>query len=782
MGIIETYSSEIKIKEKNLEATDKLMEKEKMKLISLLNKTEDIIDDLKLNDIKNSDLRKTFFQYLNLLFSDIDLLLKNEITNKKETLWKLENSLNNVLTNYKEFAKNHSWYIDTFKWYCLWIKEWIINVSKYIKNDILWLIDFFSDVDNIKKIPQFVDFLVDNFNSILENVSWKAKQELKNIKNELLSLDDLHNKKEISDKLYYLKVSSLTITFIGITAYELLPFGKITKIKKIEDLENVLKESIKSKNINKHKIHINNNLKQKIHKEFSKNFPLLSIERLAPDSKIYNITFTWWIKKLNDKYWQSNVDLLINEIQDHFISLNSKNRIVRKNYKHLTIDALDNKNIDLWWTNSPDIVKSIIEKNKKTLKRNFLKNKKIDKLDNLVDNFDDFVKDSITNIKFWIWTANVKWNNLKDKLNAFYQAEISARWGNWEKVEIIKYNTEKIEKLAFNVLKIEKEIVLKYDNKKFFYNWKDYDIITLSPNWQKTINPILLRFIRKDKNIVDEKWKKMEELINLTKSYTNNLNSWFDFIAPYIDLNKDIKFIKKLNNQIRKWKISISNFLQDFKWNIPKWMFFDFVKQKSWSAYFIDVKDMWILNLNDFKKIAEDIHKKWIKNIELTSSWKSVTWKFVSFVKNLKKEDPNLKIALWWDEIYIYSNKYSNLEEIISKNMHSVWFNGRITKYKWEIWENTFSHLDKATWIIKEVETPIEYYFNKLNEFIPNITLNNIKWLDLSKNIEDMDINIKINENLIKDILNWKNVVLWKCEWKQLFGKLEKNNLNLSLK
>ena len=558
---------------------------------------------------------------------------------------------------------------------------------------------------------------------------------------------------------------------------------KIKGIKKIEvsdysQLHDVIKKSVS--NSKKWKIIIKNNIKKDVYQNLTRNVPLLSIERLSPNSKIYNITFTWGIKKLNDKYGQSNTDLIIKKIQDYFINLNKWNRVVRRNYKHLTIDTLFHKSLNLWLSNSTEVVKHVIKENRNVLKNIYLENKKKDKVKNLKDDFDEFVRDAIENIKIWVGSAEVKWNDLKSKLNAFYQAEISARLNKSNKLEIAEYDAKKIEFLAKISLKLENEIISKYEWKEFIYAWKNYKIITITPEGQKIINPVLIRLVRKDRKLVDINGMPMNELYMSVKKYIDSLNSWFDFIAPYVDLKKEIKFAKKLNKQIRFWSVDIEHFLKDFKWSLPKELFLDYVDWKKWVAYFVDIKDMGILNLIDFRRLAEEVVKKWVENVDLTSSWKAVTEKFISFVRNLKKEYPDLKIALWWDEIYIFSEKLDNLDELISFELHKSTLTWRISKYEWKVWKNTFLNLDKATSIIKQVEDPIEYYFSKLWESIPNIIMEKINWLDLSKRVDEMDINLNIDQNKIKKILDWKKVFLWECEWKELFWKLRNNSLILS--
>ena len=769
MENLNSFSSKLKSKENEIDKKEWLSKNEKLNLILVINKTEDIISDFKINKIDNKNIKNSFFSYLNLLLNDLDILIKSEKVDTKQTLNHISVNYKSFVNKYKEVAKDNSWFFDEVQWVYLWAKKWIINVSKYVKNDIEWIIVFFSNINNIKKIPQLIWFMIDNFEEVIKNVSQKAQNELKKIKDEFLSLTQLHDKWEISDKLYCLKTTNIGITFAWITLYEFFPLWKITKIKKIEDLEKIIKEWLNTKKIKKIKV-TDDNLKSEVHKKLANNIPLLSVERLSPGSKIYNITFTWGIKFINDKFWQENTDLLIDKIQEFFIKHNKNERVIRKNYKHLTIDLIKKEEINLWWKDTWEIITHIIEKNKKLFKSKLWKQ------------FNDFEKTASERIKLWVWTSEIKWNTLKDKLNAFHQAEISARWWDWHNLEISKYNPEEIQNLSEKVFKTEKEILNKYKDKEFFYNWKNYKIVVNNIEWNKQIiNPILLRFSRKDKLVKDANWNNMEELNNLTKSYIKNLNNWFDFIAPYINLQQDIKFTKKLNKQIRNWKIDINAFLKDFKWNIPKDLFLKNIVWKEWTAYFIDVKDMWILNLQDFKNLAKQVQEKWIKNIDLTTAWKKVTEQFILFVKNLKKEHPDLEIALWWDEIYIYSKKNINIENSISKDLDKVWFNGRISKYKWLIWKTTIWYLDKSTWIIKDVESPIEYYFTKMNIKIPNISFKSIKWLDLSKDIENMQINININENNIKNIINWEKTLVWKFEWKQIFWELKWNNLILSI-
>lgn len=125
----------------------------------------------------------------------------------------------------------------------------------------------------------------------------------------------------------------------------------------------------------------------------------------------------------------------------------------------------------------------------------------------------------------WIWSSKINWKSTEEKLISFYQAEIASKSpSNLSKLwDNTAYNFENIKKISDDIINIEKNLVDKYNWKKIEIWWVNYDIIV---DWQ--ISPILLREVRK--------WNMMwnDYIYKEIQKYIEKLNSWFDFISPYI--------------------------------------------------------------------------------------------------------------------------------------------------------------------------------------------------------------------------------------------------------
>jgi hypothetical protein len=287
-----------------------------------------------------------------------------------------------------------------------------------------------------------------------------------------------------------------------------------------------------------------------------------------------------------------------------------------------------------------------------------------------------------------------------------------------------------------------------------------------------------LKYVRKEEDI----WNNV--LKSKIKEYIDNLNYWFDFIAPFTNKFQldDITIIEK---QIKEGIIS-TDFLQNtYKNTLSKEAIKVKSKQKKWLRIFIDIVDMWIMNISDFKNLAWDINswKIWPENISsLLEAWKTATNKFQNLLVSLKKEYKDIQISLWWDEIFIFlperdEAKNKTILKDISEKLDGQDLVWRISSSTNKNNEKIFDHLDWLTSVSKFFEKIVERIINNDKNTIFNKSVSNetyLKELSLSSiniNIEnsiqillleksdDFIINLQksIDNNKIKEILSWKS-------------------------
>jgi len=510
-----------------------------------------------------------------------------------------------------------------------------------------------------------------------------------------------------------------------------------------------------------------------IHGIIWNNFPMIEISRLIPNQQLVNVSFLW-IKQLNDLLWKTFVDLFIMKLKEILISntkINSKvewtTRVVRSNYKHLTFSI--NKDLDInqkifWWTSSIETLINEV----------FASMKDLDMLYYFPDNFKDFfdIKD-IKNVVFqlfniWVWSRVVgKWWD-KEKLKSFYMWEISSRnninqskfWDN------SNYNFSSIIEHSANAIKLENEIVNKLNWKKFDYNWTLFDIVV---NWK--ISDILIKYIRK--------WEIIslnDHTDILVRRYINYLTIWFDFISPILS-GDELENIENINKQISTWIINTELFQKNYKKTLTqKWLNKD-SEWEDWLSIFIDIVEMWIMNLKDFRILAWKVNSWEIdenNSEELLKAWNSVTQKLQLLVNQISDNYPASKISLWWDEICIFipgktknetQKIINNIYEYIVKNALKWRIISSIEPYKQEI----FDELDSFTKVSKIFEWMIEKSIQKNNHneqlvwkmYVSNIDISETNMKLITKYmrpfIKSLKINIK-DDNLTELLYDWKDI------------------------
>lgn len=305
------YEDYLNKKEQEIKNKEGLSEKEKQQVLLVIKKTEDIIDDINLNEIKDPILKQNFLQYFSILDKNLDLFLDDN--KKNDNLPSLEYSFNKFSKSFSKYSQKYNWNIDKLEWYILWVKEGIKKAWEFVYEDIKAIIEFLTSWENISKLPSLIWNILNNFDKILESLWEETKKELNNLKLNFQSLNELSDNHKISDKLYNYKSSSIWISMVLILAYEFIPISKIKTIKSIDELDTLIKEWIEKW---AKKIKLKKDIdKSIVYKKLSDNFPLLWVNRLKKWDVIYNLSF-WWIKKINDTYWQKTTDEILHLIKE----------------------------------------------------------------------------------------------------------------------------------------------------------------------------------------------------------------------------------------------------------------------------------------------------------------------------------------------------------------------------------------------------------------------------------------------------------------------------------
>ncbi len=542
------------------------------------------------------------------------------------------------------------------------------------------------------------------------------------------------------------------------------------------------------------------NIKQKINQIIWENYPLLNIHRLVPGHDVLNINFLW-IKNLNEKISKEFVDLFINKFKDYLINNfeenlldNQNQRLVRNNYKNITFSLPKNQDIQKILFNNQknksDIIDYIFNSIDSNELQNILniswKNIKIEKVKNILMKYFDF--------NIWLTNLWVEKNSTKQKLEEFYKSEIASRSeSKSQEIEVIKYDFNKIKNLTKKAFEIEEKIINKYLWKKIEVDWIDYPIIKILPNWEKIISDQIIRLVRKQKKLPNK------SLENLIRKYIENLTNWYDFIAPVLYISQ-FEEAKKIDQNISSGKINAKYFKKNYKWTYSRIALEKLTQDKKWTRFFIDIVDMWIMNLSDFRARAKEV-QKWEINQEnidlLIESWFSVTEKFQQFIRQISGI-PWLKISLWGDEIYLFY-EWTSKEEIeliiekVNLNLKNYQLKWRITYDNEKYNKNIFHDLDIFTIINKSLENVIEknIIINNLVINQPNSICLNIENSIRKKIIKDINNFIwnfekyidykKIKNILIKENLENKKIAFF--DWYSIFLKKDiNNNLTLEIK
>lgn len=615
---------------------------------------------------------------------------------------------------------------------------WFAKLAKWPKLTKT-MITLWKIIEKFSKTPEMLSELAKNEKVIqmLESMKWVVPKV-----SELLDKISSTKTLKLSDKMISQKTDA-----------ELLSYLQKSKIEKID-----ISELSKSQ-------------KTRLNHILTQNFPLVEIFRLVSWDYLHTINISW-IKQINDIAWQAFCDKVLDTFKkvlksniETTQSTLHKTRTVKDDYKTLAFvsDKEDVSQNIFWWKNKTQIIEYIIKmlENdivldiRKTLEEQ-LKGKKIslkssETIEDLADKKVLEVKQTIiTHFDFWFSSQKVAENaNQLEKLDAMRKWEISAKV--WEKTTSIIpeiYDESKNISRLREVFSLEKEIIQEFYGKKFQFRWTYYEIV-FNKSGELSLSTELLKYVRKYPSEITPK-----ELVEKIKWYFLLLNNSLDYITPIrwkIDAkSKWIEKARKINKQFQSWIIKTTDLFQNFKWWLSKTAFLEAIKWKNWYLFSIDIKDMWIDNILDFKKLAKKIIKldddfiSWKISKEFCESqkmvyyleaWKTVTDRFDAFQKTVKQKYPTSFFRIGWDEIEIFMPKVIwNIEQNsqnISKLLQDLHLKSRLVAHNFD-WKNV-SHkteqLEKLTKVSKIVEEEIQSQFTK-NWNISNIPNNTNVFID----------------------------------------------------
>lgn len=725
-------------------------------------------------------------------------------------------------------------------------KEWLLNKSRDNIYDYFWInkITYRNDtIDRFKK--WIIDWLIVNNAELVEQIietNWMIIIDwLKN----LLTIDwILELLKSLGNSILdifrgdsyekWLNLAELWVIWTWIWAWY-----KTVKIW----VKNFTKNSLKLKNKKSFEesllkkidetwketidiTRLDSDNKAFVNETVTNNFPLVEITRITPNQNIINFSI-WWIKWINDMFWQAFCDKIIFELKqtlkDKFDDVVSKDwqftRVLKDDYKNITFLNPDNEILNKAFSqvnNKSDIIKVVISNlNKeintyardlvyqdlKTKNLAYSSKKEFDKL--VLKKSNEIKWLIIDNLSFWVWTIKT-WEKLTDleKLNLIRKAEISSKMDiNNKKFFHNEYSDELVIDKINKSQDILNFIKMNYYWQKFEFNGVDFDVLS----WNK-LSAELLRYVKKYPDEV-----KPQNLVKLVEDYYKNLNASLDFISPVKGDLDNIAFREAhiINWQIRNWLIDKKYFSNTFKWSLSREYFFQATKNIEWRAIFIDIKDMWIDNIFDFQKRAEkildiedNINKwliwvdEWYKKIDkiMLEAGKDVTDKFTKIQQKIQQIYKNSYISLWWDEIYIFLPKkdtnsllISDIKEIINSNEQNARIIFRDTK-KVQDKKEVFEFLDKFSKLNKSLEIQLEKISKEKNT---NLVINSNSlsfWENILPQISRPGFNfdkfIEIFEtqinNKFKNIISWESIYVDNIfEWINL--KIVPHNWNYNI-
>ena len=517
---------------------------------------------------------------------------------------------------------------------------------------------------------------------------------------------------------------------------EYLPFSVL--LENIILIEEILNENkLNEDKLKKDKLLENE--KQSLLKELAKNYPAFEMYDNLGIWDNFLVTIFTWVKFLNDNYSQVFVDnilykfklLLENELNkdlnkeeksiviwDDYKNLVMKNNSIDEKELNEIIDALSGKLYEIYEEEFENFNKNLAQKNKKT---------KINS-----ENFPLAFKTKKWKIKKieWFWTEScIQYSIWKTRMDLEWETN------KIERKEILNNSNNELDEKIGNInennfkkySKTNSEWVIEYSTE-----WGDYiEKFIVDQNIQST-NKI---------KIIDEKtWFYSKEIITKVrkneipeefglykkvKKVINFLISNFEFIFPQWNCVGNIEDYKQIKNSIKNWTDleKIDEYLNTYyKWFLPNYRFDKITNNKEGQMYFIDIKEMWSINIIWFFEEYEKVIN-WEISYEkaILNSWLKMTNVFKNLLKNIEKELEwkEFYITTGWDEIKLFiENDFDHKKtcEMIQTQLDEDWVECRITTRKKEKKENINElndELDEKTEMSKEIEKFLQQIENR---------------------------------------------------------------------
>lgn len=501
--------------------------------------------------------------------------------------------------------------------------------------------------------------------------------------------------------------------------------------------------------------------------EITKKERLLLIQKIERNNPIYGILTNlnrWdkfgsiifkWVKELNDSVSQAFTDKVLDEFKTEIKKWHSEIKVVWDNYKNFVFKIPRTSTINQ-------------EALEKIMKKILIKNMKL-----------HWIKNDITDIiKVASTTSIISGRTQEDFIHniAYARLSLEREWVRWllSKEEIVTKEKELFNKYFHSRNKVRRKYLqddwvyfVENNNlvKKFMLNWREKTekTVIFYPNWD--INIDFITKVRK---------KQLPTNCGCYNDFKILFDSYVaraEFIAPYIkrdDLwkweiltTKELEEYKKVISQIEQNKIKSPKKIRqlsenNYKNSLEKWVFYNKIKQK-WQLFYVDIKDMWSINMKDFSDKI-NLWNAWLITAKeiLLKSGDNMTIKFQNIIKELKEKlgeiypENKVNISIWWDEIIVFVEWVENnlkakeiiegLFEILKKNQVEWRVTERLIKEEnlpvW--WEHLVESLDKLTKKTKEIEKRLEVI--KQNLFLARKEISNSEEnIVMNKKISDFE-------------------------------------------
>lgn len=460
-------------------------------------------------------------------------------------------------------------------------------------------------------------------------------------------------------------------------------------------------------------------IKRALSEIISENYPMIEIARLTPGYDILNIVFEG-IKKLNDIYGQAFVDIVLSATVREKFALrfeafnatkwsNMHARWVRKMYKSQTFtSAPEHELMRAMFPNAAmraEFVEEVLVSSRPKILQYIAENTK---------KWIIFTEEEINNairskFDFAIGQVNIPHNaGPLQKMWAFYQAEkapsgVIAKSGL---IEATKYAPDFLQKAANRVFAAEEKLCTLFRGRKFAYEWVQYPV-SYTFQGHSIVHPKLLEFVRKGKGAITE------NIRSTVWEYIDALNQ-FDFIAPMRNFGKDYARVKAIDRDFSNGIIRVDSLTKNYKWTLSKAAFMESAKWVGMKI-FIDIRDMGIMNLLSFRRLAEKVKNGAATIEELIGAGSDVTEQFIWFVQSIERKYPGVKIHLGGDEVSLMIPSVTTAEEgakvisAINESLRSFRLQGRVA-HTFEVGDpaKIIAALDQSTPVHKALETSIE--------------------------------------------------------------------------